>query len=143
VDVEAPVEMGARGDTGHPNVADSLSPRHKLALRGVQFRHVQVERGDAAAVVEDDGVAVLAELAGEDNAAGVRGVDGRALRRGEIQATMIVGGAPVPDALHAEWGREARLGRKAEGALPEPVGALRAHGGAHRGILGFGAGKRV
>jgi hypothetical protein len=110
--------MRAGGDAGHADPADRLARGDELALPRKQSGHVHVEGRDAAAVVEDDRVAVLAEAPRQYDATGIRRAHQRADRRGQVETAMVVDGPSVADPLDAERGGEAAGGGQPEGALP-------------------------
>src|SRR5205085_7784365 len=77
-DLEVQVVAGRVARGAHE--AQDVALVEDLALGAADAGLVAVERGHAVAVVEDDGVAVAAEPAGEDDLAGLGGVDRRAGR---------------------------------------------------------------
>jgi hypothetical protein len=118
--------MGAGGDAGHADPADRLAGGDALALVREQCGHVHVKRRDAAAVVEDDRVAVLTEGSRQHDPTGIRRAHQPADRRSQVETAMVVDCPAVADPLDAERSGEAAGGGQPEGTLPEPVWRARA-----------------
>jgi len=135
--------MGAGGDAGHADPTDRLAGGDALSLAREQGGHVHVEGRDAAAVVEDDRVAVLTKGSRQHDPAGIRRAHQPADRRGQVETAMVVDGPAVPDPLDAERGGEAAGGGQPEGALPEPVWRARADRAADERVFPLREGRVV
>jgi len=70
----------------------------------VDARHVEIDGEDTEAVIDDDGVAFVEEVANEDDGAGVGEEDGRGFGSGKVGAGVEAGFLFVEDARLAEAG---------------------------------------
>src|SRR4051794_24644586 len=94
LEVHVRTEAVARAAAG----ADDLALADALPHRHADARLVAVAGGQAAGVLDAGVVAVAADPAGDGDAAGLRGVDGRAGRHGDVNTRVQT--APA----HAERG---------------------------------------
>ena len=85
------MKMIACGKPRLARLADDLALGDVVADLHVDRAQVAVEREEAEAVVEDDRVAVDAEIAGERDHTAVGRLDRIILRRGEVVAEVIGG----------------------------------------------------
>src|SRR5260370_34304907 len=93
-----PVE-GGTGDAASGADFAKKGPRaHEVAGLHGDGLEVGVEGVETEAVVEDDGVAGEVERLGEDDAAALRGGDGRGRGRGGVDSTVVRTGLCIEDA---------------------------------------------
>src|SRR5690606_31140178 len=110
VDAECGVPVRAGGQAGAADAADHRALADALPLADVaEAGHVRVERGVAAAVVEDHGVAVAATPALELHAGVAGGHDRRAGARGVIHALVLAHVATHRMPARAEARTQARV----------------------------------
>src|ERR1700674_4164565 len=120
----------AEEGTGVDEVASLHGDGFKVAIKGVE----------AEAVVENHRVAGKVERLGEDDAAALRGVDGRAGESGEVDAAVRRAGLAVEDAALAKVAAGGNAGeRVVERAVPEALGGDGRENGAEALALGFRA----
>ena len=81
--------MVAGGEAGLAGLAEDLALLHRVADLHVDRAHVAVEREEAEPVIEDHGVAVDAEVAGEGHGAAVGRLDRIVLRDGQVVAEVV------------------------------------------------------
>src|SRR5260370_9058408 len=134
VQVERPVKMGAGAGAGGADGADALARLDMLPDRHTDAVHVLVGRGEAMAVIDDDGAAGIEEIAlGQRHGAAGRGDDRGAARGRDIDTAMRRAGLAIEDALAAIDAGD-RAGRRPMQWLLEEgrVGGGRAGPRAHR-----------
>ena len=88
---DAEVEVVAGGEPGIARLADGITTRDLGALRDAGLAQMPVQREQTQPVVDDDGVAVDAERADEDDAPGVRSRHDGVLQRRDV-VTQVSGG---------------------------------------------------
>jgi hypothetical protein len=117
------MQMVARGETGLAGSAEDLALLERIALLDVDRAQVAVEREEPEAVIEDDGVAVDAQIPGKNYRAAVRRLDRIALGDREVVAEVVglVDRLVVVDvgALVGEVRFHLRVGELDEGAFPQ------------------------
>lgn len=82
------VEVWAGGAAGAPDLAEDLSLSDDIVRGHAQHMQMRVARPVALGVVDHHGVAVPRLMAAEDDPPIAGGVDGRALRRRQVDAAM-------------------------------------------------------
>ena len=80
--------MRAGGVTGRADIADEIALIDIVTGRNGIMRHVAIERREAVAVVDRDIVAVAGREGCGRHRAALRGIDGRTLRNGKVNAVM-------------------------------------------------------
>ena len=113
VDPEFVVQVRAGGHAGAADVADDRALRDALALADIaEARHVAVEGGVAAAVVQDHRAAVAAVPADQLHAGIAGRLDGRAGGRGVVHALVHAGRAQHRMPATAEARRQTGVGNR-------------------------------
>ena len=102
VNLDLVVQVRAGGAAGVPGERDDLSPVDALARLHADLLEVPVERAQLVAVIEDDGVAVLAAAAREVHGAGGRGQDRGPPIRADVEAAVELLLAGPRGLAHAE-----------------------------------------
>src|SRR5580698_3842026 len=87
------MKVGARGLTGGTDRTNRLPALDRLSVRDVDRRKMTVTGGVAAAVIDQNIVAVAAVPLGHDDGAARSGRHGRAARGGDVEALMELGRA--------------------------------------------------
>ena len=107
VEVGAPVEVGASGDAGAADGAYGIVFAYHIPLLDIYRMEVHVNRSQALAMVDDDGVAVhmkpVGFLAGEHDFSLCGAFDRGSLRDGNIETFMVARyRCTIVGAFHAE-----------------------------------------
>ena len=82
------MEMGASGQPGRPHGCDGFPFLYDLPFGDVESAGVTVKRGDTIAMVNDDGVAVAAVPACENDDARVGSSDSRTVTGAKVEASV-------------------------------------------------------
>src|SRR4051812_19573077 len=108
------VEMGTGRIATAPYAGDALATRDRVARRDEVLGVVRVDRDEAALVSDEDEIPIAALEPGEEHLSGLRGENGRSLRRGEIDSFVLLGVAhPERGHEHAvQWPGERRAVRR-------------------------------
>ena len=85
------MDVRARGVARRAGIGDDLALRDGLARRNGEFLIVAVQRRQAVAVVDDDGIAIAADPAGFDDGTAIGCLDGRAIIDADIDAAVVDG----------------------------------------------------
>src|SRR4051812_30254399 len=113
-DPDLEVEMGTGRIATAPYAGDALATRDRVARGDEVLGIVRVDRDEAAFVSDEDEVPIAALEPGEEHLSGLRGENGRSLRRGEIDSFVLLGVAhPERGHQHAvQWPAERRAVRR-------------------------------
>src|SRR3990170_3481517 len=91
VQIDAVVQMIARGQSGFARLAEDLPLLDRIADLDVDGAQVAIKRKEPKAVIQDDGIAVNTQVAGEGDSAAVGGFDGITLGDRQVVAEVIGG----------------------------------------------------
>ena len=134
------VQMIATGETRDPRTTDDVTANDLLPFLDLDAREVSVQREEAVAVVDEDRVAVDAEVTRQHDDAVVGGLDLGPARRGQVvaQVVLLVHLLPVVDVVPAvgEVGRHLRVAHLQKALAPQEFGhGLSGQLDQRRGIL--------
>lgn len=87
----AQMKVRTVGATRSAAERDELASDDMLTFFHLEFRQMHVNGGEAKSMIDDNTVAFEVERTGEDDAAGVDGMDGSTPARAIVEATMDAG----------------------------------------------------
>lgn len=97
------VEMRPGATAGASDRGDDAFGRHVIAHLGLDLLGMAVEGGIAVAVVEDDHVAIAADLASIDHFSVARGMNGLSCLGGKVESVVVGTGGIAFDGIHLPW----------------------------------------